>query len=92
MNALDVAMPGQRAVEAPRFALDGDVYRPGSPVELQVENRIQSEVADAFPARGHTLSAFRATRSAAIRYSLRNGEGTIMVDADPHRLQYAIGP
>jgi gamma-glutamyltranspeptidase/glutathione hydrolase len=93
VHALDLGLPVQAAVEAPRFALDAEpnFYRPGAAISVQAESRFAPEVLSALTAMGHKVERVGPWSVGSVQAIHRNPTGTMTSGSDPRRMGYAVG-
>ena len=95
LNLIDIEMPVQQAIEAPRLALNAtpNFYRPGATIAVQVEGRVPAATIAALRAMGHTVEVQAGWGSLGhmqvIRVDPKTGART--AGADPRRTGYAMG-
>ena len=96
LNLIEFGMNVQEAVEAPRFqtvhlvsSFDDHRFNPGV---LNLEDRIDSQVASELKSRGHKVEMHTAwgNPSAPTVVMLRQDSGAIEAGADPRRGRYAL--
>ncbi|MCA1586102.1 MAG: gamma-glutamyltransferase [Acidobacteria bacterium] len=96
VNILDLGMPIQEAIEAPRFILDAEpnFYKAGAAVTVSIERRVPADALRQLEAMGHRVRQLPEFTAAVggmqgILVDLR--KGTMAGGADPRRAGYAIG-
>lgn len=93
VSAVDLGLPVQAAIEAPRFALDAEpnFYKPGAAIAIQAENRFSPATLSALEAMGHKVERVGGWSIGSVQAIHRNAEGTMTAGGDPRRMGYAIG-
>lgn len=94
VNVLDLGMPVQEAIEAPRFSLFAapNFYRAGSEITVRIEDRISVEHLQGLQGLGHNVELAPSYSLGSIQAILKNTNlGTFMAGADPRRAAYAVG-
>jgi gamma-glutamyltranspeptidase/glutathione hydrolase len=95
LNLIDFQMPVQRAIEAPRLALDAEpnFYKPGAAITVQIEGRVAPATIDALKAMGHTVQVLPGWGSLGHMQVIRIDQttGAMTAGADPRRTGYAMG-
>tara|TARA_B100001123_G_scaffold230273_1_gene258893 strand:- start:1230 stop:3137 length:1908 start_codon:yes stop_codon:yes gene_type:complete len=94
VNILDLGMPVQEAIEAPRFSLFAapNFYRAGSEITMQIEDRISLEHLEGLQELGHEVQLAPSYSLGSIQAILKNMSfGTFAAGADPRRAAYAVG-
>jgi gamma-glutamyltranspeptidase/glutathione hydrolase len=96
LNVLDVRMPIQEAIEAPRFILDAEpnFYKPGAAITVAMERRVAAATRERLQAMGHTIRAlpeFTAAVGGMQGILVDQRKGTMAAGADPRRAGYAVG-
>ncbi|PBN42444.1 gamma-glutamyltransferase [Sphingobium sp. D43FB] len=93
VNALDLDMPIQQAIEAPRFALNAkpNFYKPGAAITIQLEDRFAPPDVSALKAKGHSVEMVGAFAIGSIQGVMVDPSGARMGGSDPRRMGYAMG-
>lgn len=93
INALDLDMPIQQAIEAPRFALNAkpSFYKPGAAITIQLEDRFAPADVSALKAKGHSVEMVGAFAIGSIQGVMVDPSGARMGGSDPRRMGYAVG-
>jgi len=93
VNALDLDMPIQQAIEAPRFALNArpSFYKPGAAITIQLEDRFAPADVSALKAKGHSVEMVGAFAIGSIQGVMVDPSGARMGGSDPRRMGYAVG-
>lgn len=94
VNILDLGMPVQAAIEAPRFSLfaSPNFYKPGADITVRIEDRISIPHFEGLQASGHEVQLAPSYSLGSIQAILRQPEhDTITAGADPRRAAYAVG-
>lgn len=94
VNVLDFGMGIQKAIEAPRIALDAEpnFYKPGAAITVRLEGRIAPRAAAYLAAMGHAVETTREYAFGNVQGILMNpATGTMTAGADPRRMGYAVG-
>jgi len=93
INALDLDMPIQQAIEAPRFALNAkpSFYKPGAAISVQLEDRFAPADVSALKAKGHSVEMVGAFATGSIQGVMVDPSGARMGGSDPRRMGYAVG-
>jgi len=93
INALDLGMPIQQAIEAPRFALNAkpSFYKPGAAITVQLEDRFAAADVLALRAKGHSVETVGGFAIGSVQGVMVDPSGARMGGADPRRMGYAIG-
>lgn len=93
INALDLEMPIQQAIEAPRFALQAkpSFYKPGAFITVQLEDRFAPADVSALKAKGHSVETVGAFAIGSIQGVMVDPSGARMGGSDPRRMGYAVG-
>jgi gamma-glutamyltranspeptidase / glutathione hydrolase len=93
VNALDLEMPIQQAIEAPRFALNAkpNFYKPGAAISQQLEDRFAPADVLALKNKGHSVEMVGAFAIGSVQGVLVDPSGAPMGGSDPRRMGYAMG-
>jgi gamma-glutamyltranspeptidase/glutathione hydrolase len=94
VNILDLGMPVQAAIEAPRLSLfaEPNFYKTGAEITVRIEDRISIPHFEGLQSRGHEVQLAPSYSLGSIQAILRHPEqGTITAGADPRRAAYAVG-
>lgn len=93
VNALDLEMPIQQAIEAPRFALNAkpSFYKPGAAITIQLEDRFAPADVSALKAKRHSVEMVGAFAIGSIQGVMVDPSGARMGGSDPRRMGYAVG-
>jgi len=94
VNILDLGMPVQAAIEAPRLSLfaEPNFYKEGAEITVRIEDRISITQFEGLQSRGHEVQLAPSYSLGSIQAILRHPEqDTITAGADPRRAAYAVG-
>lgn len=95
VNLIDFEMPVQRAIEAPRLALEAtpNFYKPGAAIKVTVEGRVPADTIAALKKMGHDVVVLPGWGSLGHMQTIRVDPktGVLTAGGDPRRTGYAIG-